>query len=487
MIVTVVRISKFWLCSGSTHHVLHTIPVWVAKAMRTYYLGARDNFLMTSGKELPFLRRMVPGLDKSVITKKFFVNSKGNTEFRAGPYRTKTHDKIKSLRDDAFGLTVLRRIVGEILPMPDLNSNQNPSFMKPMQAMNEVKRVATGYSDVMVRDAVRQRFDYLRHALATVRACLFLEAHPGPHSNRLTNLINDFYNRQDWPTRDISTVIHQIERWQRLGESTRRPHPVIIRRTGDEQRDRRSYSTMTVEEQTHIQDRIRTQEWDGVTFCKFEKMGRGLVATKHFERGDIIVDYHGKVVKGVKIDDYLVDPDIKPEFCFEIRDSPNGKRIIDASSETCDDHPENQCLGRLANHAKSKHSKGPQNAKAAEVTLSIFQPPEHYIILKARRAIVPFEQILFDYGDAMVQRVFGDTGTPIQGSRSEANSEDTRLQGSRSEANSEDMPLRKSRRSEANSEDTPLRGSRSEANCEDTPLQESRSEANSQATPTSSY
>ena len=62
-------------------------------------------------------------------------------------------------------------------------------------------------------------------------------------------------------------------------------------------------------------------------------------------------------------------------------------------------------LGRLANHATQKNNE--TNMKMVEIV--IFSLGERIVILKARRDIVPFEQLRFDYGEKVAQALFDDS------------------------------------------------------------------------------
>ena len=74
---------------------------------------------------------------------------------------------------------------------------------------------------------------------------------------------------------------------------------------------------------------------------QFTKFGRGIVSLGKLEKDAILVDYHGKVITGQKFEEYVQQPGNISEFVMEVAGPP--KRIVDASSEICTDHPTNLC------------------------------------------------------------------------------------------------------------------------------------------------
>ena len=69
------------VCLESIQRVVCTLPRWVIKGIKVYYLEARPNFIGPEGlskvKRLP-----IHGEHNVVVTEQLFVNSQGNTEFR---------------------------------------------------------------------------------------------------------------------------------------------------------------------------------------------------------------------------------------------------------------------------------------------------------------------------------------------------------------------------------------------------------------------
>ena len=81
----------------------------------------------------------------------------------------------------------------------------------------------------------------------------------------------------------------------------------------------------------------------------FSKFGRGVVATRAFQKNEVVIDYHGQVFLKTSMDKVSAIEGVKQEFCLEIKGP--GRRVINASAETCPVHPDSRCMGRLANHS----------------------------------------------------------------------------------------------------------------------------------------
>ena len=160
------------------------------------------------------------------------------------------------------------------------------------------------------------------------------------------------------------------------------------------------------DQQVELKHRCETQSWVGICDVTFEKFGRGLISIQRIKKDDVVVDYHGKVIECVPYEQYSLHPGVLPEYCMEIPGPP--KRIIDASSEVCGDHPGNRCLGRFANHCNANQRNNAQNMKSADVLLDKLEPPIRVVVLKARRNIEPFEQLRFDYGDDKARKLFSE-------------------------------------------------------------------------------
>lgn len=144
--------------------------------------------------------------------------------------------------------------------------------------------------------------------------------------------------------------------------------------------------------------RMTSQNWPGICDVNFDRMGRGVVSTQKIEKDSIVVDYCGKVIKGVTADEYVAaNKDyVKEEYLFQL----SAKHLIDASFEPCPNHPNIRCVGRLLNH---------RNPKKANITPKLLSfGDNNFLVLVAQRNIPPFEQLQFDYGDEEARKLFND-------------------------------------------------------------------------------
>lgn len=135
------------------------------------------------------------------------------------------------------------------------------------------------------------------------------------------------------------------------------------------------------------------------------------MAIQPFQKDDIVLDYHGKVVMGYRsVQQYAdAEPNVEWEYCFEV---PSPKRIIDASSTVCpiENHKGMRCLGRLVNHVTQRTRFVEANLKPVQVQLPYLDQGKDqgtkYLVFKARRTINPFEQLRYDYNDKVAQTMF---------------------------------------------------------------------------------
>ena len=165
----------------------------------------------------------------------------------------------------------------------------------------------------------------------------------------------------------------------------------------------RPFEAFSIEQQIELMHRCETQEWVGVCDATLPTFGRALISLQRIRKDDVIVDYHGLVVRGVSLEDYATRDYVASEYCLEVDQKP--KRIIDATSEICTLHPGNRCLGRLANHARQ--SKGSvANMSLADVELTAIPETPRVVILQARVDIEPFQQLRFDYNDRVAHSLF---------------------------------------------------------------------------------
>ena len=89
---------------------------------------------------------------------------------------------------------------------------------------------------------------------------------------------------------------------------------------------------------------------------------------------------------------------VKREFCLEVKGP--GRRIINASAETCPVHPDSRCMGRLANHSVLEAIM-----KSTDVIV-FADNNQRYVVLRASETIHPFEQLMIDYEDPIARSEF---------------------------------------------------------------------------------
>ncbi|XP_052123655.1 N-lysine methyltransferase KMT5A-like [Frankliniella occidentalis] len=118
----------------------------------------------------------------------------------------------------------------------------------------------------------------------------------------------------------------------------------------------------------------------GLEMRVFNDKGRGVVATRHFPRGRLLLQYKGELLskrQGLQREQDLPEESGSFLYFFPFK----GKQYcIDASAETGD-------LGRLVNHSRSTPNVIPRAL------------PGPIIVFEALRDIEPGQELLFDYGE----------------------------------------------------------------------------------------
>ena len=133
----------------------------------------------------------------------------------------------------------------------------------------------------------------------------------------------------------------------------------------------------------------------------FSKFGRGIIATRVFQKNEVVIDYHGQVFLKTSMDEVSAIEGVKREFCLEVKGP--GRRIINASAETSPVHPDSRCMGRLANHSVLE-----ANMKSTDVIV-FADNNQRFVVLRASKTIHPFEQLMFDYEDPIARSEFGES------------------------------------------------------------------------------
>ncbi|XP_053328161.1 N-lysine methyltransferase KMT5A isoform X2 [Spea bombifrons] len=147
---------------------------------------------------------------------------------------------------------------------------------------------------------------------------------------------------------------------------------------------RKSKTELEIEEKKRIDELIKTGKEEGMKVDIISGKGRGVIATRHFQRGEFVVEYHG---------DLIEITDAKKREAVYAQDSSTGCYMyyfqylnktycVDATKES-------NRLGRLVNHSKT----GNCHTKLHNIN------DVPHLILIASRDIKAGEELLYDYGD----------------------------------------------------------------------------------------
>ncbi|XP_066465822.1 N-lysine methyltransferase KMT5A isoform X1 [Tiliqua scincoides] len=147
---------------------------------------------------------------------------------------------------------------------------------------------------------------------------------------------------------------------------------------------RKSKKELQIEEKKRLDGLIENGKEEGMKIDFIDGKGRGVIATKHFSRGEFVVEYHG---------DLIEITDAKKREALYAQDPSTGCYMyyfqylsktycVDATKET-------NRLGRLVNHSKC----GNCQTKLHDVN------GIPHLILVASRDIKAGEELLYDYGD----------------------------------------------------------------------------------------
>ena len=285
-------------------------------------------------------------------------------------------------------------------------------FWSESYLMMEVKkhlRPSGHYDDRTVMKVVEKRIQALRHQRADIRAAEYKSHYPtslaDPAKER--ERIIDFANLVNWPHfTDVKRVMDASSRMSGVSRSRQSSRKKAFNPNLEWRLCNTPYF------QDDLKDRCENQFWPGVCDVVYPTMGRGIIATKPFNKDDVIFDYHGHVEENTNNVDYYcsLDPENrKPEYCIEVKTRPG--RIIDATSEICPIHNDGRrCLARLCNYSSTfdgGKTNPACNMKLVELKCTYLKNNPRYVLLFAKRKIEPLEQLMFDYMDPEANRIFG--------------------------------------------------------------------------------
>ncbi|KAM8962210.1 N-lysine methyltransferase KMT5A [Pelodytes ibericus] len=147
---------------------------------------------------------------------------------------------------------------------------------------------------------------------------------------------------------------------------------------------RKSKAELETEEKKRIDEMIKTGTEEGMKIDIISGKGRGVVATRDFQRGEFVVEYHGDLIEitDAKRREALYALDSSTGCYMYYFQYLNKTYCVDATKESTR-------LGRLVNHSKT----GNCHTKLHNIN----NIP--HLILIASRDIKAGEELLYDYGD----------------------------------------------------------------------------------------
>ncbi|XP_034551720.1 uncharacterized protein LOC117821497 isoform X2 [Notolabrus celidotus] len=143
-----------------------------------------------------------------------------------------------------------------------------------------------------------------------------------------------------------------------------------------------------------IQKLTSSQKWRGLHVSDIEGKGKGVIATRIFRTGEVVCDYHGRVITAKRGKD--IHRNISEEgtgYMFFYRNTKGQPMCIDAHSVFCECHPEQETVGRFINHSKSA-----ANLRSRLYTVDTDGEERDVILFLATRDIEANEELLFHYG-----------------------------------------------------------------------------------------
>ncbi|XP_069816934.1 N-lysine methyltransferase KMT5A [Dendropsophus ebraccatus] len=147
---------------------------------------------------------------------------------------------------------------------------------------------------------------------------------------------------------------------------------------------RKNKKELEIEEKRRIDDLILRGIEEGMKIDIITGKGRGVIATRSFQRGEFVVEYHGDLIEttDAKRREALYAQDSSTGCYMYYFQYSNKTYCVDATKET-------GRLGRLINHSK--------NGNCHTKLHDIDNIP--HLILIASRDIKAGEELLYDYGD----------------------------------------------------------------------------------------
>uniref|UniRef100_A0A1B6CKF3 [histone H4]-lysine(20) N-methyltransferase n=1 Tax=Clastoptera arizonana TaxID=38151 RepID=A0A1B6CKF3_9HEMI len=151
---------------------------------------------------------------------------------------------------------------------------------------------------------------------------------------------------------------------------------------------RKTKKTVLEERQRIIEDAIISGCEEGLEIHIFEGKGRGIVATRNFNRGEFVVEYAGELInieEAREREQFYAQDQNTGCYMYYFKHH-NIQYCIDAT-------PESDRLGRLVNHSR--------NGNLLTKTVVIKNKP--HLVLLAKDNIQLGEEVTYDYGDRSKQ------------------------------------------------------------------------------------
>lgn len=118
----------------------------------------------------------------------------------------------------------------------------------------------------------------------------------------------------------------------------------------------------------------------------------GVVATQTFAKGDIVCDYHGKIITAAEGRAMMEELHGEPGYLFFFKNG-NKEMCVDSQTFPCECHPEADTVGRRINHSSKS-----ANVKPFHCAISVNGQERDVIIFRAMTDIKVDSQLKFDYG-----------------------------------------------------------------------------------------
>ncbi|XP_065151081.2 uncharacterized protein [Paramisgurnus dabryanus] len=183
------------------------------------------------------------------------------------------------------------------------------------------------------------------------------------------NRVSSWIVKQDWKS-NIPTPARIINEWKPSG------------------------LVETVMDLKSIRRLVRSQKWKGLAIADIEDKGKGIIVTRCFQAGEVVCDYHGRVVtakEGQQIHRNTSEDETGYMFFYE--NSKDQNMCIDAHLAFCECHQDKETFGRLINHSRKRANLWPR-----VYTVESDGEERDVILFIASRNIDVSEELLFDYG-----------------------------------------------------------------------------------------